>query len=81
MLTAAGESILNWLWYSRLAEMQKILPSEDACPRDLKRKRVGAMAFCLFLPSGLVQNGRFDPEVLSRIPLAMLEGDGRYTRK
>src|SRR5258705_14686 len=53
---------------------------EDACPAELKQKRLGTMSFCLFLPIAMAtrRSGASDKDILKNLPLATLEGEGQF---
>jgi DNA-binding transcriptional LysR family regulator len=53
---------------------------EDACPRDLQKRKLGAISYCLFLPKALMQTKTVSAQnsLLQDLPLATLEGDGQF---
>jgi DNA-binding transcriptional LysR family regulator len=53
---------------------------EDACPRELEKKKLGSINYCLFLPKAL-KSSKDVPvhnNLLNNLPLATLEGDGQF---
>ena len=52
---------------------------EDACPKELKQRRIGVMTYCLFLPAEMARSMPSSrDEILNHVPLATLEGDGKF---
>ena len=107
----AGESVLQWIVFPRLAELQRKLPKtnfvflnlksseiatklsrgeldlgilhDEAAGERLERQSIGSMEFRLFVPRKLLAaSGERAPkgEILRTLPLALLEGSGRYRR-
>jgi len=53
---------------------------EDACPQELKKRKLGAIRYCLFLPKALTRTKTVfaHNSLLQDLPLATLEGDGQF---
>lgn len=56
---------------------------DDACPKDLTQKALGAISYCLYLPPKFAARarGRGDKEILNGLPLATLEGEGQFKQR